>query len=321
MLPGSLVLELAGQFTPRGVGNGLGQLVIFEHAAHIEALHADDIVVPDQLCGELMQVVLPAVGDVLMLPGQTEAGLLPVAAALWFSGQPPLEGGELLLCLLQVLGVIVLLTIRGDDQILDAHIQANCGASAEQLGDIYLCAAQAHEKLTAAAHTDGGVEDPSLHLSGDLGLHPPQLGQLNCLIGCLNVFPHDLAGVAGLAVVFGLKHGEAHLSPALAAGKEVLIGLVHIEHGGLKGGGVHLSKPWVGILQPGQQLHTVVAADRAAGSVGALSSRQSLVVDEPAAANRLANEFFLFCCGVQSELVGFLHGGHLLPCADRWIFG
>ncbi len=57
---------------------------------------------------------------------------------LWLSGQPPLEGGELLLCFLQVLGVIVLLTIRGDDQILDAHIKADSGASAEQLGDIYL---------------------------------------------------------------------------------------------------------------------------------------------------------------------------------------
>ena len=93
-----------------------------------------------------MQVVLPAVGDVLMLVGQAEAGLLPVTAALWLSGQPPLEGGELLLCFLQVLGVIVLLTIRGDDQILDAHIKADSGASAEQLGDIYLRAAQVHEK-------------------------------------------------------------------------------------------------------------------------------------------------------------------------------
>ena len=127
--------------------------------------------------------------------------------------------------------------------------------------------------------------------------------------------------LAGLAVVFGLKFGEAHLSPALATGKEILIGMVHIEHGGLKGGGVHLSKPWVGILQPGQQLHTVVAAvtffeshvDRAAGSVGALSSSQGLVIDKTAAADGLANKFFLFCCGVQSELVGFFHGGHLLP--------
>lgn len=128
MLPGRLVLELAGQLTPRGVSNGLGQLVIFEHAAYIETLHADDIVVPDQLCGELMQVVLPAVGNVLMLAGQAETGLLPVTAALWLSGQPPLENSELLLCFLQVLGVIVLLTIRGDDQILDAHIKADSGA-------------------------------------------------------------------------------------------------------------------------------------------------------------------------------------------------
>ena len=67
VLPGSLVLELAGQFSPRGVSDGLGQFVVLEHAANIEALHANDVVVSDQLCGELMQVVLPAVGNILML--------------------------------------------------------------------------------------------------------------------------------------------------------------------------------------------------------------------------------------------------------------
>ena len=176
VLPRCLVLELAGQFTPGGVGYCLGQLVIFEHAPYIEALHADDIVVPDQLGGELLQVILPAVGDVLMLFGQTEPRLLTVAAALWFSGQSPLEGSELFLRLLHVLGIIELLAIRGDHQVFDAHIQAHCGAGAGQLRDLYLCTAQANEELTAAAHADGGVEDPSLHWGGDLGLYPAQLG-------------------------------------------------------------------------------------------------------------------------------------------------
>ena len=111
MLPGGLVLELTGQLTPRGISDGLGQLVVFEHAAHIEALHADDVIVPDQLGGELVQVVLPAVGDVLMLLSQAEAGLLPVAAVLWLSGQPSLEGCEPLLRLLQILWVVELLPI------------------------------------------------------------------------------------------------------------------------------------------------------------------------------------------------------------------
>ena len=53
MLPGSLVLELAGQFSPRGVSDGLGQFVVLEHPSYIEALHADDVVVlasADSLC-------------------------------------------------------------------------------------------------------------------------------------------------------------------------------------------------------------------------------------------------------------------------------
>ena len=157
MLPGSLVLQLPGQLTPGGIGNRLGQLMVDHHAFYIEALHADDIIGPDQLSGQLMQVVLPAVGDVLMLVGQAETGLLPVAAALWFSGQPALEHDQPLLRLLQVLEVAEFLAVAGDHQVFDAHIQARDSAGAGILWDIYFRAAQTHEKLTAPAHADGSV--------------------------------------------------------------------------------------------------------------------------------------------------------------------
>ena len=141
MLPGSLVFQLPDQLSPRGVGNRLGQFMVGHHAFYMEAFHADDIISPDQLNGQLMQVVLPAVGDVLMLAGQEETGFLPVAAALWFSGQPALEHDQPLLCLLQVLEVAEFLAVAGDHQVFEAHINAGDGTGAGILWDIYFRAA------------------------------------------------------------------------------------------------------------------------------------------------------------------------------------
>ena len=157
MLPGSLVLQLPGQLSPGGICDRLGKLMVGHHAFDIEAFHAEDVILPDQLSGQFVQIVLPAVGNVLMLAGQAETGLLPVAAALWFSGQPALELDEPLLHLLQVLWVAEFLAVAGDHQVFDAHIQARDGAGAGILWDIYFRAAQTHEKLTAPAHADGSV--------------------------------------------------------------------------------------------------------------------------------------------------------------------
>ena len=230
MLPGRLVLQLPGQLSPGGIRDRLGQLVVGHHALDIEALHTEDVIFPDQLSGQFVKMVLPAVSDVLMLAGQAEACFLPVAAALWFSGQPALEHNEPLLCLLQVFGVAEFLAVAGDHQVFDAHIQAGDGAGAGQLWDVYFRTAQAHEKLTAPAHTDGGMEDSPLYRGRDPGLYPAQLGEPDRLIRCLDVLSNHLAGVAGTAVMLGLELWKTNLALAFEAGEEILVGLIHLQH-------------------------------------------------------------------------------------------
>ena len=307
LLPGGLVAQLPGQLTPGGIGNHLGQLVVGHHALDIEALYADDVIGPDQLSGQLVQIILPAVGDILMLAGQAETGLLPVAAALWFSGQPALEHDEPLLCLLQVLGVTEFLTVAGDYQIFDAHIQASDGAGTGHLRDVYFRTAQAHKELAATAHADGCMKDSPLYRCRDPSLYPAQLRKPDRLIRCLNVLSNDLAGVAGTAVMLGLELGEANLSLALAAGEEVFVGLVHLQYRGLQGGRVHFFEPGVGAFQPRQQLHAVIAAECLPSSVGISAGSQGLVVNEADASKGFTHQLFLCSVGVQAKFVGFLH--------------
>ena len=75
--------------------------------------------------------------------------------------------------------VCILGSVRGDDQVLDAHIQTNGGTGGGELRDIYLSAAEGDEELPAAGDGNGGIQDTPLHCSRCLSLHPAQLGQLN----------------------------------------------------------------------------------------------------------------------------------------------
>ena len=78
--------------------------------------------------------------------------------------------------------VCILSPIRGDDQILDAHIQPHGGAGRGELLDIYLSTAEGNEELPAAGDGDGGIQDAALDCGRCLGLYLAQLGQLNCPI-------------------------------------------------------------------------------------------------------------------------------------------
>ena len=68
VLPGSLILQLPAELTPGGIRYGLCQGVIFHHSLDVEAFHADDVVVPDQLGGQLVEIVIPLICDLLMEP-------------------------------------------------------------------------------------------------------------------------------------------------------------------------------------------------------------------------------------------------------------
>ena len=93
VLPSRLILQLPAELAPGGICDGLGQGMVSHHPLNIEALYTDDVIVPDQLGCQIMEIVIPLVENFLMEPGYLEASLLPVPAALWLSGQLTLELG------------------------------------------------------------------------------------------------------------------------------------------------------------------------------------------------------------------------------------
>ena len=91
VLPSRLILQLPAELAPGSICDGLGQGMVSHHPLNIEALYTDDVIVPDQLSGQFMEVVIPLIGYLLMQSGHLKTSLLPVPAALWFSGQLTLE--------------------------------------------------------------------------------------------------------------------------------------------------------------------------------------------------------------------------------------
>lgn len=113
-IPGSLVLQLATELAPRCIADRLGQLMVLDHVFRGQVLDADDVVLADQLGGQLVLHVQPLVSDALMDTRNLDALLQVALAALCFSGQPALLFGELLFKFAEMLGVFELLAIGGD---------------------------------------------------------------------------------------------------------------------------------------------------------------------------------------------------------------
>src|SRR5699024_1951632 len=78
---------------------------VLDQVAHGKILDHDHLVFADESSGQLVQEVLPAVGDAGMHPGHLLTGLGPVRAALLLTGQPPLGFGHIGPLLALVLGV------------------------------------------------------------------------------------------------------------------------------------------------------------------------------------------------------------------------
>jgi len=81
-----LVLDLPPDLAKVAVRDGLGHLVILQHAAHVQVLNGYQGVVFAQVAGELVGSITADTGDTRMLLCQLPTGLLAVLAALLAPG-------------------------------------------------------------------------------------------------------------------------------------------------------------------------------------------------------------------------------------------
>jgi hypothetical protein len=124
-IPGGFVFQLADEFPPANIMDGLGQAVILDHVLDTQALDANRLVLTNDASRELVLVIATAVGNACMDAGNFAPRLLPIARALVLLAQPPLGAGQLLLIPCEELGIADGLPIGGHDHRLEAQIQPN----------------------------------------------------------------------------------------------------------------------------------------------------------------------------------------------------
>lgn len=81
----SVEVGLVGQLPPDlakvAIGNGLGQLVVFKHARHMQILDSNQGMVLDEMRGQFVGCIFPDMGYPCVLFCQLPARLLAVLAA------------------------------------------------------------------------------------------------------------------------------------------------------------------------------------------------------------------------------------------------
>ena len=71
--------------------------MVFDHVLRSQIFYADDIILPHQFRGQLVDHIVALVGYMLMEPGNLKPCLFTALAPLCFSGELTLEPGQLLL--------------------------------------------------------------------------------------------------------------------------------------------------------------------------------------------------------------------------------
>ena len=122
-VPTSFAIQLAHELTPPYIANGFGKVRVFDHVLDRKVLHADHLVLKRDARAELLLIVVPAVGNASVQPGNLLAGLLPVLGAFLLASMPSLRLRQLLLVPPLVLGVGDLLPIARHHKRVETQIQ------------------------------------------------------------------------------------------------------------------------------------------------------------------------------------------------------
>lgn len=124
-IPHPFVLQLAQKFTPTGITDGFGEMMVRQHALHIQALDIDSLALVYQSAALFMKKVGSLVGNFLMQTGDLHPRFLTVLAALLFSGKLALHAAQLLFRPAKVSGRIDLLSLRSDNKAFQPQVQSD----------------------------------------------------------------------------------------------------------------------------------------------------------------------------------------------------
>ncbi len=137
-IPQALVPQVPFDHTPRDIADGLGKVVVLNHAFDIERFNGDQIKTADKIGGQLVAPIQTHISNASMETSHLQSLLSSVVRARLFAR-------KLFLFLLQTIksravvpGVVVLLPLAGNHCVGEPQVQTNAPARLRQGGDVEL---------------------------------------------------------------------------------------------------------------------------------------------------------------------------------------
>lgn len=135
---------------PGSVRDGSGQLVVLEHATHIQIFDHDRLVFADESSGEFVQVIVSSISDSCVYSSNCPPCLNSISRTSGLAGKPPLREGEALPVPGLMLRVGDFLSNRQRYQAREPNIQPDRSGRARQRFDRPVLHEQADEPATRA---------------------------------------------------------------------------------------------------------------------------------------------------------------------------
>lgn len=185
-----------------------------------------------------MEHIFPLVCNMLVQPCHLKPSLFPAVTPLCFSGELPLETGQLFLGLGEILVVRVSHPIRCDSEGLDTQIKTYDGPGRGQRICLYIGTAKCNKILAAGIAGYRCRQNATFDFFGDAAFYLAEFRQLNGVAQYFDVPVREFAFVALPTVLFALKPGIARFLVLLHPAEEILEGRVQILESCLQGCGV-----------------------------------------------------------------------------------
>lgn len=134
-VPTGLVFQLADQLSPTRVGNRAAVSLAAQHPLDAQILDGDQLVLLDQPCRELVQVIPARVGDPGVDAGNPLPRFLAIARTLLLLGQPLLRLGQACAMAIEATRVRSRFALAGDQQALEPKIHTDAALDRRELLD------------------------------------------------------------------------------------------------------------------------------------------------------------------------------------------
>lgn len=134
----AFVFEHGSELTKTGIGDRLGETMVFDHPSHVQVFDADSVVLTHQISRHLIEVILSGVANVFLYPSNADALTVPPTTTFDATGENALGLGKTSLVFARMLRVGNPLVVAGCSQSIDSQVNANRFTGWVELGKFFI---------------------------------------------------------------------------------------------------------------------------------------------------------------------------------------